>query len=138
MKTILVEDNIAEARLTQFAYSAVAPTTELVHCNSGTSFFETLEKTPPETIAYILLDLNMPAISGFDVLKMLAAHKEWSWLPTIVLTSSSNQKDILASYELGANAYVTKPILMDDLNKIIAHIHKFWGEENRLPGYAGF
>ena len=136
MKAILIEDNIAEAKLTKYAFSAVAPTTELVHCNSGASFFEILENTPPEQIAYILLDLNMPAISGFDVLKMLAAHQDWSWLPTIILTSSSNQKDVLYSYELGANAFVTKPIMIDEFNHMIARIHKFWGEVNKLPGSA--
>lgn len=133
MKAFLVEDNIAEATLTKYVYKSQAAHTELIHCESGEEFLKKIGQTPLSEVAYILLDLNMPRISGLDVLKEVNKEEALRKIPIIILSSSASDNDISACYDLGANAYVTKPVLLEEFGQLISAIDAFWGQLNKRP-----
>lgn len=81
----------------------------------------------------LLLDLNMPRKDGREVLQELLEDDALRTLPVVVLTSSEEEEDILRSYELNANCYVTKPVDLRGLERIVASIEDFWFSVVRLP-----
>ena len=74
----------------------------------------------------ILLDYNLPRISGLDTLKRIKANPEWRPIPVIVLTSSANPRDIAATYENYGNCFLTKPMEIDEFERTIGRIETFW------------
>lgn len=81
----------------------------------------------------ILLDLNLPRKTGHEVLASLKAHDDWRRIPVIVLTSSSAEHDIQASYDLCANCFVTKPSDLDAFLDVMRNVHNFWLTVAKLP-----
>ena len=81
----------------------------------------------------ILLDLNLPGMSGREVLARSKADDDLRRIPVVVLTSSDAYEDIAACYDLGANCYVTKPICLDEFARVIQTLAKFWLTAARLP-----
>ena len=81
----------------------------------------------------ILLDLNMPRKDGQDVLKELKADDDLCRIPVVVLTSSESEEDIAKSYELNANAYLTKPVDFDGFIEIVNRLENFWFKIAKLP-----
>ncbi len=81
----------------------------------------------------ILLDLNLPGISGKEVLADIRDHQSTSLIPVIVLTTSSAEQDIIESYSRHANCYITKPVDVDNFKKAIQSIGIFWMEIAELP-----
>ncbi|RZL45471.1 MAG: response regulator [Pedobacter sp.] len=79
----------------------------------------------------ILLDLNLPGLSGLDVLKMIKEMPYLKYIPVILFSTSDNPKDVKASYEFGANAYVTKPDGYNNLLNCLRTMHEFWFLQNR-------
>ncbi len=132
-KIILVEDNPDDVRLTKLALENLAIPADLVHCGNGEQLLYYLKTEPLTNICYILLDLNMPKMNGFDVLKIFHDDEELRRLPIIVFTTSSSPKDIQTCYELGANAYVVKPLNFVDLENSLNAISGFWGDINVKP-----
>ncbi|TAK31177.1 MAG: response regulator [Saprospiraceae bacterium] len=132
-KVILVEDNMAEAGLVKFAFKEQSVATELIHCHDGEELMALLSTVAPDIIRYILLDLNMPGMNGYEVLKRFSADENWKKLPVIVFSSSSHQSDVRTCYELGANAYVCKPIDFNEFDEAIRCINAFWGGVNLGP-----
>jgi len=137
-KVILVEDNQADLELTRLAYGSLAPDVDLVHCHDGQALIQLLPTIDLNEICYILLDLNMPRVSGLEVLKIFQAHREWGKIPVIVFTSSLHNQDVLQCYELRANAYVLKPLDFDVFDRTIRAIHEFWCNVNVTPDYYGY
>jgi CheY-like chemotaxis protein len=82
----------------------------------------------------VLLDLNMPRKSGREVLAEMADDRELSSIPVVVLTTSAADEDILRSYDLHANAYVTKPVDFAEFEDVVCEIERFYGETAQLPG----
>lgn len=134
-KVILVEDNEAEAKLTKIAFEEYAAELELVHCASAEELLYILKNSSVNEISYVLLDLNMPRFSGIEVLEKLKENAGWKSIPTIIFTSSAFEKDILTCYDLGANAYVVKPVEYELLEARLKAIHAFWGQANKLPTF---
>jgi CheY-like chemotaxis protein len=132
-KVILVEDNKAEADLTRIIYMEQSIPCEIIHCKNGEEFLTLLTSINQNDISYVLLDLNMPRVSGYDVLTILSESEEWKNLIVIVFSSSSNSNDISKCYELGAKAYVAKPLDLAELDRTILSIHHFWGNSNVRP-----
>lgn len=83
----------------------------------------------------ILLDLNMPKMDGREVLKELKKHSEFSQIPIIVLTTSQAEEDIIRSYNLGANSFITKPIEFATLVQVMKEIGRYWFEIVQLPNF---
>ena len=86
----------------------------------------TEQKTKNEFPAFILLDLNMPKKDGREVLKEIKEHKVFKKIPIIVFSTTKNENEISKCYELGANSYVVKPLIFDELVKIIEGLCSYW------------
>ena len=135
-KIILVEDNPADAELTKMALKEIPIAFEVVHFSDGQELVSYLESTITSDIAVVLLDLNMPNPSGKDLLSNLCADERLNNVPVVIFSSSSHQPDIQECYEIGANAYVKKPVDVEEYQKAIKAIAMFWLEVNVLPSGA--
>jgi CheY-like chemotaxis protein len=82
----------------------------------------------------VLLDLNMPRKSGREVLEEIAEDRELASIPVVVLTTSAADEDVLRSYDLHANAYVTKPVDFAEFEDVVCQIERFYGQTVQLPG----
>jgi two-component system, chemotaxis family, response regulator Rcp1 len=132
-KVILVEDNQAEAELTRIVFRELSIPVEIVHCLNGEDFLQMLEGFEQQEICYVLLDLNMPRMNGYEVLEYISKDEKWKNLAVIVFSSSINSKDIDRCYEMGANAYVAKPLDLNEFDRTILSIHGFWCGMNMSP-----
>jgi two-component system response regulator len=81
----------------------------------------------------VLLDLKLPKVDGLDVLKRIRAEKRTQYLPVVILTTSAEQRDIVASYDLGANSYVRKPVNFDQFLEAARQLGLYWLLLNKLP-----
>lgn len=82
----------------------------------------------------ILLDLNMPKMDGREALREIKSHASLRRIPVVVLTTSQAEEDIYKTYDLGANSFVTKPVMFDSLVKVMKDLGKYWFEIVELPG----
>ena len=134
MKVILlIEDNESDELLTVRALSKANLANEIVVTRDGEEALAYLFATGAyagrdvkalPTVA--LLDLNLPKIGGLDVLRRIRADERTKYLPVVVLTSSGEEKDIVQSYELGANAYVRKPVDFNEFAQAAKTLGLFW------------
>lgn len=81
----------------------------------------------------VLLDLRLPRVDGIEVLSQVRAHPETRDLPVVVLTSSKEERDLIATYELGVNSFVAKPIAFDEFARTVADLGMYWVLVNRVP-----
>jgi len=81
--------------------------------------------------AVVLLDLKMPRVDGFEFLRELRASETLKMIPAVVFTSSSDERDRLMSYELGANAYVVKPVDFEEFLEVVQAVGRFWAVINQ-------
>lgn len=90
---------------------------------------------PKKLPALILLDLNMPKMSGREALKEIRAHADLKHIPVLILTISDSRHDILDSYRIGANSFITKPFLPSEMEEFIRKIKEYWLECVKIPGF---
>ena len=134
---LLVEDNPGDARLAIEALkdSKINNTLRVVH--DGEKALQYLMKenefSNVRTPHLILLDLNIPKIDGREVLRIIKEHETLKLIPVVILTTSKAEEDIIRSYELHANCYITKPLGLDQFLKVIKTIENFWLTIVRLP-----
>jgi CheY-like chemotaxis protein len=137
IEILLVEDNPGDVRLTQEALGEAKVRNNLAVVRDGEEALGYLRRQPPFEEAVrpdlVLLDLNLPRKDGREVLAEIKADPELRRLPVVVLTTSSAEKDILESYNLHANCYITKPVDLDQFVSIVASIEDFWLTIVRLP-----
>jgi CheY-like chemotaxis protein len=138
VQLLIVEDNPGDVRLLQEAFQEVNAN---VHFHIATDGVQALEMTTRTTNArvkwrpdLILLDLNLPKLSGHDVLKQLKADPQTSFIPVIVFTSSRAESDVRRAYECHANAYLRKPSTLEGLLSAAQDVKNFWMETATLPG----
>jgi CheY-like chemotaxis protein len=81
----------------------------------------------------ILLDLNLPKMSGQEVLAEIKADEDLKTIPTVILTTSKAETDVLRSYGLHANCYITKPVEFDKMVQVVHQVHQFWFSLVTLP-----
>ncbi len=140
VEILLVEDNPGDIRLTQLALSSAKVLNTMTVIEDGESAIEYLERRGRYTAArrpdLILLDLNLPRMSGREVLARIKSHEVLKTIPVVILTTSENETDILDSYRHYANCYVTKPIDFAQFGKVVRTIEDFWLEIVRLPRRA--
>lgn len=98
---------------------------------SGTGPFENREEHPFPTL--LLLDLKMPRTNGFGVLEWIRKQRDIRRLIVVILTSSRQETDVDRAYDLGANSYITKPSVIDDLIEDMRRLHGYWIEINEKP-----
>ena len=134
---LMVEDNPGDARLTQEALKESKVYNNLHHVRDGVEAMEFLHKegtyADAPTPDIILLDLNLPRKDGRQVLAELKAIPRLKNIPVVVLTTSEAEQDIVKSYELHANCYITKPVDLDKFVEIIHGIENFWLSIVKLP-----
>jgi CheY-like chemotaxis protein len=134
---LMVEDNPGDARLTQEALKESKVYNNLHHVRDGVEAMEFLLKEgsfhDAPTPDIILLDLNLPRKDGRQVLAELKAIPRLKNIPVVVLTTSEAEQDIVKSYELHANCYITKPVDLDKFVEIIRGIENFWLSIVKLP-----
>ncbi|WP_404379322.1 response regulator [Caenispirillum salinarum] len=127
---LLVEDNPADARLTQEAFADAGRSVSLEWVRDGDDAMAFLRRHPPYTEAprphLVLLDLNMPRKDGRATLTEIKGDAALKALPVVVLTTSESRMDVEESYRAHANAYVTKPLDMDELVAKIGALCDFW------------
>jgi two-component system, chemotaxis family, response regulator Rcp1 len=127
---LLIEDNPADIVLTKEAFKECKTNHNISYVNDGIEAIKYLKKKDKynESITpdIILLDLNLPKKDGRQVLAEIRSDAKLKDIPVIVLSTSKNENDIYASYELNANCYIPKPVELDSFFEIIACIEKFW------------
>jgi two-component system response regulator len=133
---LLVEDNPDDVVFAIRAFESNNFGNEIVLASDGAQALDLLFPGPglvPLRPALVLLDLNLPKISGIDVLRRCRAEPETSTLPVIVLTTSSEDRDMVESYELGANSYVNKPVDFRDFVQAAGILGMYWLMLNKTP-----
>ena len=136
-RVLLVEDNPGDADLTRDALEEGKLLVDISVAVDGVQAIDFLLRRPPYETALlpdlILLDLNLPKMGGREVLAEIKEHPALRVIPVVVLTSSDSESDIVKSYELGANCYVTKPVGLQAFQAIVQHVENFWLTVVRLP-----
>lgn len=125
---LLVEDNEGDILLTTEAFEdskIINNITAIRDGKAAINFFESLTSRD-EMPNLVLLDINLPKLSGHDVLMFIKSSEKYASIPVIMLTTSSSEKDVLQSYKNHVNCYITKPIDVVDFMKAIAKIEDFW------------
>lgn len=135
---LLVEDNPGDVVLTREALDDAKVRNELNVVGDGVEALEYLRRQGPHTGAprpdLILLDLNLPRKDGREVLAEIKQDPDLKRIPVVVLTTSKAEEDILRSYDLHANCYVTKPVDLNQFLSIVKTIEDFWLTVVKLPG----
>lgn len=134
---LLVEDSPGDIRLTMEALKESRISNHLHIVNDGVEAINFLMKIgeykDAPTPDLILLDLNLPKKNGFEVLKEIKEDTNLKVIPVVVLTTSESEKDILHSYELYVNCFVSKPVEYDAFFNVIRTIEDFWFTIVKLP-----
>jgi CheY-like chemotaxis protein len=137
---LLVEDNPDDEALTMRALKQSKLANEIVIARDGNEALEFMFGTGKfegrdvsHTPAVVLLDLKLPKLSGLEVLERLRADPRTKLVPVVVLTSSSEDEDMLRSYQLGANSYVRKPVVFGKFADAVSQLGLYWVLLNQLP-----
>jgi|SRR6266849_4685834 len=137
---LLVEDNPDDEELTKRALRQAKIANEIIVARDGGEAVDFLfgqgehaGRDLSRMPAVILLDLKLPKLSGLDVLKRLRADSRTKLIPTVILTSSSEEEDMLKSYEFGANSYVRKPVEFGAFANAVSQLGLYWMLLNQPP-----
>lgn len=137
---LLVEDSPDDEELTIRSLRKANISNPIIVAHDGTEALDYLlgrgahsAEPPAQLPALVLLDLKLPKLSGLDVLKQMRAHEHTRLTPVVVLTSSSEDEDILQSYQNGANSYVRKPVDFGEFAEAVTQLGIFWMLHNQPP-----
>jgi len=136
---LLAEDNPNDLELTLIALEKSNLANDVIVVRDGAEALDYLEVRgayagrPQGNPAVLLLDLKLPKVDGLEVLRHVRASEKLRSMPVVMLTSSSEEKDLLRSYELGVNAYVVKPVDFKEFVRAIADLGIFWAVLNEPP-----
>ena len=137
IEILLIEDNPGDVRLTMEALRDAKVNNNMAVAADGLEAIALLRREGKYAGAarpdLILLDLNLPRMNGFEVLDAIKEDDNLKRIPVVILTTSQTEQDIIRSYNLHANAYVTKPVDLEQFIKVIKSIEDFWLEIVRLP-----
>ena len=140
IEILLAEDNETDAEMTIRALRRKNLANNLVWVKDGAEALDYIFRRgayasrPNGTPKLVLLDLKMPKVDGIEVLRQIKANEETRAMPVVMLTSSAEERDIVASYAFGVNSYVVKPV---DFSSFVVEVAKtgcYWVLVNRLPG----
>jgi chemotaxis family two-component system response regulator Rcp1 len=134
---LLVEDNPGDVRLTQEAFREANPAVRLHVASDGVEAMAFLKREKPHQRAprpdLILLDLNLPKMDGREVLAQIKGDESLRTIPTIILTTSESEADIVKSYQLQSNCYLCKPVQLEAFESLVSSINEFWLVRAKLP-----
>lgn len=126
IQILMAEDEENDVEFTREAFKNGKISNTLNVVSDGDQVLPYLEDPAKPTPDLILLDLNMPKMSGLEVLDQLKKHDRFKKIPVVILTSSNSEEDIAKSYENHANCYVRKPVGYEQFGEIIEAIEDFW------------
>ena len=140
VEILLVEDNPRDAEMTLRALRSGNLANKIVHVRDGQEALDWLFNTgsfSARTIAVrpkvVLLDLKLPKIDGLDVLRAIRGDERTHQLPVVVMTSSFEQRDLVESYDIGANSYVVKPVDYESFSAAVLKFGYYWLLVNQVP-----
>lgn len=137
IEILLADDNPADARLTAEGFKVAGLKHKITVVQDGQQVLDYLRRKLPYAHVslpdLILLDLNMPKKNGHEVLSEVKSDNDLKMIPIIVFTASDAERDINESYRLQANAYITKPIDLDEFIRLVRSIDEFWFKFVKLP-----
>ncbi len=137
INVLLVEDSPGDVRLTQEAFRDANPSIKLHVASDGVEAMAFLQregahaKSPRPDL--ILLDLNLPKMDGREVLAHIKEDDNLRTIPTVILTTSEAEADIVKSYQLQANCYLSKPVQLASFEALVKSINDFWLTKAKLP-----
>jgi CheY-like chemotaxis protein len=138
VEILLVEDNPSDVLLTQIAMKECKIANRLHVSNDGEAALGFLRRQGEHVDAarpdLVLLDLNLPKMDGRELLREMKSDNNLRTIPVVVLTTSDAETDVVRSYDLHANAYITKPLDMEQFIRVVKGIDDFWFGIVRLPG----
>jgi CheY-like chemotaxis protein len=139
VRILLVDDSATDAELCIDTLKKHNLADQLTWVKDGAEALDYLfsegryaERSPTQP-QLILLDLAMPKVNGFDVLRRIRSDDRTKSIPVVVMTSSQEDRDITESYNLGVNSYVSKPVVFDEFANTIAQLGMYWMMVNRVP-----
>lgn len=137
---LLVEDNADDEELTLMAFEQGGITNPVVVARDGVEALDYLfsrgiyrERPPDKLPALILLDLQLPKINGLEVLQKIKSSPKTQMIPVVILTTSTEQQDLVESYNLGCNSYIQKPVDYDEFLNVIQQLGMYWLVINSPP-----
>ena len=137
---LLVEDNPDDEELTLRALKRNLIANEVIVAHDGQEALDFIfgraaweGRDPADIPALILLDLNLPKVDGLSVLRQIRADARTRRAPVVILTSSSEQRDLITGYDLGANSYVRKPVAFEEFVEAVRQLGVYWLMLNELP-----
>lgn len=136
---LLVDDNPDDTDLTLRALRRVAAGLRVRHAGDGAAAGDMLARLGAARALprFVLLDLKLPLVDGFEVLRRIRGEPRTCVLPVVVLTSSCEESDVRRSYQLGANSYLTKPVDFDRYMEVVSAAGAYWGRFNVVPSGFG-
>jgi CheY-like chemotaxis protein len=144
VEILLVEDNPTDAELATLALKEHNLANKLVWVKDGAEALDFLfgtgayaNRKPENRPKVVLLDLRLPKIDGLEVLRRLKADERTRRIPVVVVTSSKEDRDVVASYDLGVNSYISKPVEFDEFSRVVSELGLYWLLINRPPLAAG-
>jgi two-component system, response regulator len=133
VEILLVEDSTTDAELIIRSLRKVNLGNHLVHLKDGAEALEFLfaegefaERDRTNIPKVILLDIKMPRVDGIEVLRRIKAHDETKLIPVVIMTSSKEEQDIIASYQLGVNSFVVKPVDFNSFANAVSQLGLYW------------
>lgn len=123
MTVLFIEDDMIETMKLHRALDKMGSRHKIIEAKNGEEALEVLKNTLPDII---LLDLNMPRMSGIEFLSILKADDRMKYLPTVILTTSENRKDLLRCFEIGIAGYIIKPLKYEDYEDRIRKVFDYW------------
>ncbi|WP_088347699.1 MULTISPECIES: response regulator [Rhodomicrobium] len=137
IEVLLVEDSLGDIRLTLEAFKGANPSINLHVAMDGVEAMAYLLRQDAHSEAprpdLILLDLNLPKMDGREVLARIKRDQTLRSIPTVILTTSDMHDDIVKSYQLQANCFLTKPVQLDEFESLIRNVNEFWLTQAKLP-----
>ncbi|HVI53836.1 MAG TPA: response regulator [Luteibacter sp.] len=136
---LLVEDSMADAEMAIDALREAKLANPVVHVEDGVDCLDWLYRRgqytdrPEGDPSVILLDIKMPRMDGLEVLKQLRTEEKWKRLPVVILSSSREESDLARSWDLGVNAYVLKPVDVQQFFTAVQTLGHFWAVLNQRP-----
>lgn len=135
---LLVEDNPTDAELAMHSLNKHNIANHIEWVKDGATALDFLfmrgdyEHRNSAVPRVVLLDLRLPKVEGLEVLKQMRANEKTKFIPVVVMTSSKEERDIVESYQLGANSYVAKPVEFEEFSRTVATLGMYWMLVNKF------
>ena len=138
-RILLVEDSVRDAEMAMQGLAEFNLANDVQHVRDGVEALDYLHRRgafadhPAGTPAIVMLDLKMPRMDGMEVLRQMKGDVTLKTIPVVVMTSSREEPDLAQAYELGANAYVVKPLKFHEFVDAVKQVGSFWAVLNEPP-----